>query len=267
MRWRGIRFGADKAAWAYVGQALKHTFITVITLGILFPRQVFYLEKFRTDRSYFGNAKFHQFGDWKILLPVAKHVYIGLALTIIGGIVSVVNLIGLDNPGNVGFMPVGLTIGAVIASIGYAWLIVAFLIFPVVSWRIMAHEKVLGDNIRFESEVDTATVVLQQILGGIAASIIALIVAVIIGFAAGAIFFGFGEDVGIGVGAAFGYLSFFIVFLVLQLVMVTQPVLREYVKTLTIVNPEALDDIEQREGDDFVEAEGFADALDVGAAI
>ena len=43
--------------------------------------------------------------------------------------------------------------------------------------------------------------------------------------------------------------------------------MREYVKTLTIVNPEALDDIEQREGDDFVEAEGFADALDVGAAI
>ena len=49
--------------------------------------------------------------------------------------------------------------------------------------------------------------------------------------------------------------------------MVSQPVLREYVQSLTIINPAALDDITQREGDDFVEAEGFADALDVGAAI
>ena len=267
-RWRGIRFGADKAAWAYVGQALKHTLITIVTLGILFPRQVFLLEKFRTDRSYFGTAKFHQFGDWKILLPVAKHVYIGLGLTLAGRALLGISAVraGMADDFSGGF-PVGFGLGGIAITVGYTWLFVGLLIFPVASWRIMAAEKVLGEKIRFKSEVDTATVVVQQLLGSFAAMTIAMIVAAILGFIFGLLFSGFGEDAALIAGMALGYLSFFILFLVLRLIMVTQPVLREFVSSLTILNPEALDNIEQREGDDFVEAEGFADALDVGAAI
>jgi len=50
-------------------------------------------------------------------------------------------------------------------------------------------------------------------------------------------------------------------------IFITQPLLAHYMTTLTIENGRELDTVAQREADDMVEAEGFADALDVGAAI
>ena len=44
-RWRGIRFGAEPAAWGYVKLGLVNLFITIVTLGILLPRQTFNMEK------------------------------------------------------------------------------------------------------------------------------------------------------------------------------------------------------------------------------
>ena len=51
------------------------------------------------------------------------------------------------------------------------------------------------------------------------------------------------------------------------MIFVSQPVLEHYVQVTKILNSEALDDIQQRSRDEMVEAEGFADALDVGTAI
>jgi len=42
---------------------------------------------------------------------------------------------------------------------------------------------------------------------------------------------------------------------------------RHYAETLTVLDPGVLKDVSQRERDAFDEAEGFAEALDVGAAI
>jgi uncharacterized membrane protein YjgN (DUF898 family) len=44
-RWRSIRFGMEKGAWGYALRAIGHWFLTIATLGLLLPRQTFYLEK------------------------------------------------------------------------------------------------------------------------------------------------------------------------------------------------------------------------------
>ena len=71
-------------------------------------------------------------------------------------------------------------------------------------------------------------------------------------------------------GVAFSIFSYFFLMLVIGAfaeVFYVQPLLRHYVEELTILNPGELDLAVQRPHDTAAEAEGFADALDVGAAI
>ena len=63
------------------------------------------------------------------------------------------------------------------------------------------------------------------------------------------------------------YFIVFIVWAALQHVFVTQPLWRHYAETVDIVGAESLHDIRQRARDEHTEAEGFAEALDLGAAI
>ena len=68
----------------------------------------------------------------------------------------------------------------------------------------------------------------------------------------------------------FGIAVYFLVFVIwstLRHVFVTLPIWRHYAETLEIVGTESLHDIRQRARDEHREAEGFAEALDLGAAI
>lgn len=274
-RWRGIRFGAEPAAWGYVKVGVVNVLITIVTLGILLPRQTFNLEKYRVDRTYFGTAKFHQGGDWRMLRPAMTQIYIALAICL----VAVIVFFAMGAPSFDGLEDGNLSgVGSVMASttllsVGTTWLYVGIAIYNVASWRILADHKTLGDDITFTSKVDTADVIMAYIFGGMLAFFGALVVAVIIGFVLG---FGFSilplealfgvPELGVILGMIFGYLAFFIGLGALALVAISQPILRNYASTITIHNSDALNEITQRSGDDFVEAEGFADALDVGAA-
>jgi uncharacterized membrane protein YjgN (DUF898 family) len=286
-RWRGIRFGATPAAWGYVKLGLKNLFVTIITLGILLPRQTFNMEKYRVDRSYFGNAQFHQGGDWRMLRPAMKQLYIAMALIVASVIVFLIgglpNFEGVENGDMDKIGPI--VVGAVLLQLGVTWFYVGMAIYNVASWRILANEKTLGDEITFISKVDTSDVIMAYIFGGMLAFFVALIGAVIIGVG-----FGFlttlvpASDLFGGVlanldsdmsaeellafagGGILGYISFFILMGAIATVAITQVVLRNFASTITIHNAEELNTITQRAGDDFVEAEGFADALDVGAA-
>jgi hypothetical protein len=62
------------------------------------------------------------------------------------------------------------------------------------------------------------------------------------------------------------YLLMFALFSALNHVLMTQPLLRLFAQSLQIDGADALNRVHQREGVDLAEAEGFADALDVGAA-
>jgi len=260
-RWRGIRFGAEPAAWGYVKVGVVNVLITIVTLGILLPRQTFNLEKYRVDRTYFGTAKFHQGGDWRMLRPAMTQIYIALAICL----VAVIVFFAMGAPSFDGLEDGNLSgVGSVMASttllsVGTTWLYVGIAIYNVASWRILADHKTLGDDITFTSKVDTADVIMAYIFGGMLAFFGALVVAVIIGFVLG---FGFSilplealfgvPELGVILGMIFGYLAFFIGLGALALVAISQPILRNYASTITIHNSDALNEITQRSGDDFV---------------
>ncbi len=63
------------------------------------------------------------------------------------------------------------------------------------------------------------------------------------------------------------YLGVFLLWGVLHNTFVTYPLMRHMAVTTTLPNSLGLPDISQRARDEFAEAEGFAEALDLGAAI
>ncbi|MFV2034144.1 MAG: DUF898 domain-containing protein, partial [Halocynthiibacter sp.] len=65
----------------------------------------------------------------------------------------------------------------------------------------------------------------------------------------------------------FVYFLIFVLWNVLRQVFVTMPLYRHFAETLELTGSGSLAQICQRDRDEFVEAEGFAEALDVGAAI
>jgi len=84
-RWRGVRFGLEKGAWGYAWRALVHWIITICTAGLLWPRMTFWLEKYKTDRTFFGSAKLVQGGRWQMLIPAAMPFVVGvLAIALLG---------------------------------------------------------------------------------------------------------------------------------------------------------------------------------------
>ena len=64
-----------------------------------------------------------------------------------------------------------------------------------------------------------------------------------------------------------GYFAIFVFWDVLIQVFIRLPLLQHYSETLEIEDPHALTRFAQRARDESVDAGGFAEALDVGAAI
>lgn len=269
-RWRGVRFGVDAAAWGYVWRAILHWIVTVISLGLLLPRQTFWLEKYKIDRTWYGNTKFVQGGKWTSLYPAMKHYFISAGLIAVPGV-----LIALTEQ----------YVFLIFVFVGAVWFYYAFAYYNVVSFQILADQKKLGERVGFVTTPRASKVFWTYVLGALLASTCAGLV-----FSAFSIvasnFMGLstldllaegqqlfdpenlsvGFYIGIGV-FVMGYLAMLLSYGVFGMIFVSQPVLEHYVENTQILNPEALDDIQQRSRDEMVEAEGFADALDVGAAI
>lgn len=274
-KWKGIRFGAEQAAWGYAIRAIGHWMLTLLTLGILLPRQTYYLEKYKADRTWFGTAQFVQEGRWQSLYPAMKHIALGLVIAIVGGGILTMLAWNGSLEGETAGTDIALTVLAgVMIFIGIMWFYIGFAYYNVHSHRILTRSKKLGDTIQFTSEPRTARIIGIYLLGGLIVSILAPMVAGLIGGIIGVIsnIALSGVDIGIGdapagvvVGGVLGYVAFFVVASVLSLIFISQPILEHYAQVTTVHNAEALADVEQREGDEMIEAEGFADALDVGA--
>ena len=257
-RWRGVRFGMENGAWGYALRAIGHWLLTIVTLGILLPRQTFSLEKYMADRTWFGDAKFAQHGNWTKLYPAMKHLAIGLVILVGGGILG-----GVVGSGAI----------VVIAGIvGYIWLLVGMVSYRVKSFIYLTENKVLDDTVRFEAAPDTSTIVSTVIVGSLVVGLImALVFAVI-----GAVFSSMMGPMMLGnSGAQIGGVLFVVALYVLALAMagalslvwITQPIIDHIVNSLKVQNTEHLNAIKQRAHDTGADAEGFADALDVGGAI
>ena len=261
-RWRGLRFGVDPGAWGYVGRALLHWGVTILSLGLLWPRMTFTLEKYRIDRTWLGNQQLHQGGRWQMLYRPFLPVLLCAGAAALG-------ILGIETESD------ALPLLLLPAALG---ILPAAVHYRVQSRRLLANHRTAGP-LGLVARPRTARV-LGIYAGGYALILVAL----------GALIFGalialgtvFGvaaatlpnlqdlPEVPAWIPAIFGVAAYFSVFLlwgVLGHVFVTLPLWRHYAETLTLTGTEDLSALRQRARDEFREAEGFAEALDLGAAI
>jgi len=256
-RWRGVRFGAEKGAWGYALRAMGHWLLTILTLGLMLPRQTFWLEKYKTDRSWYGDGRFVQEGRWSALYGAMKHLFIGVGL-----VLAAVVALALQSP----------VVGGVLAAVGYVWAMVGFISYRVRAFIYLTEHKVLDDGIRFEARPETRTIIGLVIVGSLVVSLIMGVVfavlAALASMVVGPAMMAPGPGHIVGLVLMMGlYLGALLMGGALSLVWIVQPVIAHVVGAITVRGADRLADIRQRVHDSGADAEGFADALDVGGAI
>lgn len=256
-RWRGVRFGMDKVALGYVWRGILYSLTTLFSLGILYPLQVFRLQKYMMDRSWYGNAQFMQGGKWTKLYKGLLHIVIAILILVAGVVIGA----AADAP----------ALMIIFMILGYVWLLVGFIAFGVYRMKYMAGELTLGD-VRFEAKPQTGTIVKIYLIGVL---LVMVVGAVIFGIAAAALapmFAQMADPESLAMNMPAGsmimgvvlYLVALVIMGALTLVFITQPIIAHLVSSVTVLNADGLSAIRQREGDSGADAEGFADALDFG---
>lgn len=267
-RWRGVRFGMDQGAWGYAWRALWHWAVTILTLGLLWPRMTFWLEKYRTDLTYFGSQKFVQRGQWKMLFRPMLPLWAGVIIILIGATVSY-----LEN--ETAGIPI-IVLGALVALIGAVH-------YNVHSFRLLTNTKTLGD-VSFVSKPRSKKVFWIYVSGYFLIIFLSILFAILVLAVFFAVSFAMLPDFadkdfidlldnnegGMFLSSLLPLVLYFFVFVIwsaLRQIFLVLPLARHYAETLQIINADKLPVIGQRARDDFEEAEGFADALDLGAAL
>ena len=267
-RWRGIRFGLEPGVAGFVWRSLLHWGLTVLTAGLYWPVKTYWLEKYRTDRTFYGDQRMHQGGSWRMLIKPMLHLYLSAAL--LAGTIGM--LIATEDPR---FAP--------LIFLAVPWFFFGLAAWKAGSFRALTNTKTIGEA-RLKASPRTGRIVGIYaggwaamggifIAAGIGVSILFGIIFAATGFALENI----DEDgylTTLGnlpafVPILFGIITYFAIFIfwgVLKEVFITLPVAQHFAETTEIENPQALLDIKQRARDEFAEAEGFADALPLGDA-
>lgn len=225
-----------------------------------------------TDRTWYGNAKFKQTGKWTALFPAAIHVYIG-GVIIFWGLVLLTIVAVMDESGPEDFFPPMAIVALLIMIVGYVWLMIGTVSYRIRSFSYLASNKVLDGRIRFTAQPVAGTVIKRAIIGylklGFVIGIPALIAIVLFSLANPATVGETDERLLVLAGLLVLMMILGILALsgALRMIWVAQPIVAHLVQSVTITNAEALDAIRQRAADVGVDAEGFADALDVGGSI
>ncbi|MCA0042391.1 DUF898 domain-containing protein [Celeribacter litoreus] len=283
-RWRGIRFGLEPAAAKYALHAMGHLFLTLVTLGLLWPRMTFKLEKFRTDRTFFGDQRMHQGGKWtgllKSFLPTLICVWVSAAL------VGYMLLREIANSwyDELALLPliillvcVGLFFYTRYRIVAVRYLanhksaggvgIISTLSFPRVLWITLAGYTF----------TNLLTVLSAFVLGAILSGLLILFYPALTDLG---IFAAAGLSDGLDVAGSdlpsaevtlfisiFLYMATLLFFSVFRQTFVLFPIWRHYASTLSLTGGEHFAHIRQRERDEAGQAEGMAEAFDLGAAI
>lgn len=287
-RWRGIRFALEPAAGKYARYAVGQLLLTLVTAGALWPRMTFQLEKFRTDRTFFGTQRLNQGGAWTGLIRPFLPVL--LLVWAMGGAVgyavwSVTNLAD----GAEGYKltaAIGLAILAVFPALFF------YLRYRVVALRYMANHKTAG-GVGFVSMASFPRLFWLNLGGYVLTNVFTSLASLGVAAAASGVLwlvypglrdFGLFATVAVTEGSVLGgegmpsvevgvvfaisiYMSTLLFFAVFRQTFVLFPIWRHYAQTLTLTGGEHLGDIAQRARDEAAEAEGMAEAFDLGAAI
>jgi uncharacterized membrane protein YjgN (DUF898 family) len=297
-RWRGVRFGLEPGAWGYAWRACAHWLVTICTLGVLWPRMTFYLEKYRTDRTFFGSAKLTQGGRWTMLYRPAALLLavLGLAgfwvlwVVVLAPMGPIVSLFAQEIARDVfdAELPFEVDQSAP-AGMWRLWLLIPLalgLYVGVVHYifgarRMMANHK-SAPGMTFRSGLRTGRIAWIFALGTFLSYLVLMIGIFLIGVLLLPLF-GFelldqiaGEQADLGfdapqwvvITASVGlYFGIFLLWSVVYNTFVTFPLWRHMATTLALPTHDGLTEISQVARDEFAEAEGFAEALDLGAAI
>lgn len=287
-RWRGIRFGVEAGAWSYMLRAMGWWLLTLATLGLAYPFQQLSLARFTTNRTWFGNLRFTQYGEvgplflsWLLVIaPVLLTAGFALyqwqdvwtefqTIEWFGedGDISV-NL-GAEQPVLAGLA----SFGGLVAVWGY----VLYLRHSIFSFRYLNSHKVLADETALEFRLGFWQVVGVYIFGGLIVSILSTIIVtiftilvVLFVLASGvdlAQFEGLIEgdfplgEVAFLAGFAVIYLFGIVITISLSQVFITLPIMKLIARTTEVYGLEELARAQQRARDEQVEAGGFADAL------
>ena len=274
-RWRGIRFGVDPGAWGYAWRAMLYWALTIVSGTLLWPLMTHRLEKYRIDRTWFGDRQLSQGGRARDLLKGMIPVWLVILLII--GLFGWLNLMSTDDGYSAEF-DFELVLGGIVMVSPF--LLIAFAFYTVRSFRVLTATKTAG-GIGFESSARTPRVIGIYLLGYSVTSILTGIVAAALSIGYVALLFrAVGADFSLddldnltspGLPLqALGFATYFLIFLIwaaFQHVFVTQPLWRHYATTLVVHGGESVHEVRQRDRDEHTEAEGFAEALDLGAAI
>lgn len=273
-RWRGIRFGLEPGVSGFVWRSILHWGLTVLTLGLYWPVKTYWLEKYRTDRTWYGDQKMVQTGRWNMLIKPMMQVYLAVA---VGAAAIGVGLYMAE--------PVELFL----LLICLPWLLYGLAHYKAESFKRLTEAKEMGD-IRLKTAPRTRRV-MGIYAGGYALVYLCIMAGVFLFVALAAMIFGVGNAVFgvfvvedalvqlaetgsvdfLGLPAMFwtivGVVIYFAVFLfyrVLTETFITLPMARHFAEVTEIVNATGLHEVGQRDRDEFAEAEGFADALPLG---
>ena len=255
-RFRGIRFAMENAAGGYMLRGLLYLLLTVVSLGLLWPLMTFRLESFMTERTWYGSARFRQGGRWQGLYSAFFHVLVGMGLLVLSVVFGVIEE---------GWM------AGVLGFFGAIWLMVGLILYRVRAFAYLMSHKEMDGGLGFRAEPRAGSVVwlyfkvvmIVGLLGGVASAVIfAPLGTLMVGI----------EDASelvmmeIAVVGVLSYLLVLTVFGALTLVFINQPILGHFVDSVTVTGAQAIDVVRQRVSDRGADAEGLADALDMGGA-
>ncbi|MGV6840748.1 MAG: DUF898 family protein [Planktomarina sp.] len=252
-RWRGMRMALSPGAWGYAWRAVLYTLLAGMTMGITLPLQTLQLQKYITDRQWFGNAQFSlEGGEWTEMFHTMKHFLFAI-LAFIGAFI---------------IMAFSEVLGVIAILIAYLWIFFGFLYFSIKSYIYLMNHTKLDGVIGFETHISVRSVVKKYIVGILIVIAISIAVFIPLGIALAAF------EGAVGADNLWAMIVLMVVVYMLALTainaavtaFVAMPILAKFVTGTHIVNAEHLDTIQQREGDDIPDADGFADALDVGGA-
>ncbi|WP_238365777.1 DUF898 domain-containing protein [Mesobacterium pallidum] len=284
--WRGIRFSLDPGAWGYAWRALVHWAITIVTLGLLWPRMTFWLEKYKTDRTSWGDHRLTQGGRWTMLIRPALILYVGAlstaALTAwlfwLNPTLAAIGQIGPDVPDDPELLRGGVNwVGQFLLYIPLGLLMgYGALHYRVRSRGILASHKT-ADGLSLKSQPEPTWVLGIYVLGALLMGLCLIVPLVLFVMFLGGVLATGGPEVLIAMGklpdwllliaGGLVYFSFFLFWSTLNHVLIAMPIWAHYAQTTTLYADEEFAAVHQGRHDRFDEAEGFAEALDVGAAI
>ncbi|MEM6440351.1 MAG: DUF898 family protein [Pseudomonadota bacterium] len=293
-RWRGIRFGMDGSGLTIVGLWALWTPVVVLTAGLAFPLWRWAREKHMARRMRWGQERFTLSGHAFTLMPAFLPLYTALALA--GGAAISPGVRKAMGP----FDPLAVAEAGPFAIIGMALISVSLLWVMWMSYRAAEIRAVLGGlslrGARLRSKLTAMhlieayfLVMRKNLWPGIGVYIfIAIITAIPLVSAVGAEINTFGAGGLLGserlerelfegfttwraqglilMAMLLNYVLYAVFQLWLWVGVYAKRVHENICNTLTVEGVEHLEELRQSARDQGVEAEGFADALDIGAA-